>query len=526
MQWCCYHFQWISPNHQNQPAYGIYPAPPWHHSFIINLFYLEIEMTMQILFATSEVTPLIKTGGLADVSAALPAALQKMGVDVRILLPGYSQVLKAMPNLHVAAEISLHPHFPSAQLLIGLLPSNIKLLVIKCAELYERGGDVYQNEHGFDWPDNARRFGLLSRVAALLGCADSPLEWKPDIVHCNDWQTGLTPAYLHFSVGAAPCVMTVHNLAFQGIFSPHLVTELGLPAECFQPDGVEFYNNLSFMKAGLYYADHITTVSPSYANEIQTDAQGYGLQGLLAYRRDALTGILNGIDTTEWDPATDPHLAHTYDIADLRGKSANKQALQKHLGLHIDPDLPLFGLVSRFTPQKGVDLVLQIAPQLIDSPAQLVLLGSGEREIQRTALELSHQYSGRISVHIGFNESLSHMIEASADIFLMPSRFEPCGLNQMYSQRYGTPPIVHATGGLIDTVSDCNATSLEQGIASGFVFHNMDASSLLATAQRAAATYHDKKTWRALQHNCMVKNFDWAQSASAYYGIYTHLIRQ
>jgi starch synthase len=481
---------------------------------------------MRILFATSEVTPLIKTGGLADVSAALPAALQKMGVDVRILLPGYSQVLKVMPNLHVAAEISLQPHFPSAQLLMGSLPNDIKVLVIKCTELYERGGNAYQDEHGFDWPDNAQRFGLLSKIAALLSCTDSPLEWKPDIVHCNDWQTGLTPAYLHFADGAAPCVMTVHNLAFQGIFSSHLVTELGLPAECFRSDGVEFYNNLSFMKAGLYYADHITTVSPSYANEIQTDAQGYGLQGLLAYRRNALTGILNGIDTTEWNPATDQNLAHPYDINNPSGKSANKHALQKHLGLHIDPDLPLFGLVGRFTHQKGVDLVLQIAPQLIDLPAQLVLLGSGEQEMQRTALELSHQYSGRISAYIGFDESLSHMIEAGADIFLMPSRFEPCGLNQMYSQRYGTPPIVHATGGLIDTVSDCNTTSLEQGVSSGFVFHNMDASSLLATAQRAATTYHDKKTWRTLQHNCMIKNFDWAQSASAYYDIYTHLMQR
>lgn len=481
---------------------------------------------MRILFATSEVTPLIKTGGLADVSAALPAALQKMGVDVRILLPGYSQVLKNTSDLHIAAEISLHPHFPSAQLLIGSLPNHIKVLVIKCTELYERGGNAYQDEHGFDWPDNAHRFGLLSRVAALLSCANSPLEWKPDIVHCNDWQTGLTPAYLRFANGAAPCVMTIHNLAFQGIFSSHLVTELGLPAECFRSDGVEFYNNLSFMKAGLYYADHITTVSPSYANEIQTNAQGYGLQGLLAYRRNDLTGILNGIDTEEWNPATDPNLAHPYSITDPSGKSVNKQALQKHLGLHVDPDLPLFGLVGRFTHQKGVDLVLQIAPQLIDLPAQLVLLGSGDREIQRIALELSHQYSGRISAHIGFDESLSHMIEAGADIFLMPSRFEPCGLNQMYSQRYGTPPVVHATGGLIDTVSDCTATSLEQGIASGFIFYNMDTSSLLAATHRAATAYRDKKTWRTLQHNCMIKNFDWDQSASAYYNIYRHLMQR
>lgn len=481
---------------------------------------------MRVLFVTSEITPLIKTGGLADVSAALPAALHEMAVDIRILLPGYPQVLKALPQLEIAAEISLQPSFPVARLLTGSLSNGVPLLVIECAELYERGGGVYQDEHGFDWPDNALRFGLLSKIAALLGCTNSPLDWKPDIVHCNDWQTGLTPAYLHFSDGAVPCVMTVHNLAFQGVFPPQIVTELGLPIECFQPDGVEFYGNLSFMKAGLYYANHITTVSPSYANEIQTDALGFGLQGLLAYRRENLTGILNGIDITEWDPATDPNLAHPYNLTDISGKSANKQELQKRMGLHVDPDLPLFGLVSRFTPQKGVDLVLEIAPQLISLPAQLVLLGSGDMEMQRTALELTHHHSGQISAYVGFNEALSHLIEAGADIFLMPSRFEPCGLNQMYSQRYGTPPVVHATGGLIDTVLDCNATSLEQGIASGFVFHNMDTLSLLATAGRAAITYHDKKTWRALQHNCMIKDFSWGQSATAYHHIYTHLMRR
>ncbi|CAH1904575.1 Glycogen synthase [Candidatus Nitrotoga sp. HW29] len=481
---------------------------------------------MRVLFATSEIAPLIKTGGLADVSAALPAALHEMAVDIRILLPGYPQVLKALPQLRVAAEISLQPNFPVARLLTGSLSNGVPLLVIECAELYERGGGIYQDEHGLDWPDNALRFGLLSKITALLGCANSPLDWKPDIVHCNDWQTGLTPAYLHFSDGAVPCVMTVHNLAFQGVFPPQVAAELGLPDECFQPDGVEFYGNLSFMKAGLYYANHITTVSPSYANEIQTDALGFGLQGLLTYRHENLTGILNGIDLTEWDPATDPNLAHPYNLTDISGKSANKRELQKRMGLHVDPDLPLFGLVSRFTPQKGVDLVLEIAPQLISLPAQLVLLGSGDMEMQRTALELAHHYSGQISAYVGFDEALSHLIEAGADIFLMPSRFEPCGLNQMYSQRYGTPPVVHATGGLIDTVVDCNAASLKQDIASGFVFHNMDTLSLLATTGRAAIAYHDKKTWRALQHNCMIKDFSWGQSAIAYHHIYTHLMRR
>ena len=482
---------------------------------------------MRVLFATSEVAPLIKTGGLADVSAALPAALHEMGVDVRVLLPGYAQVLKALPSLQVIAGFAGLPGFPEANLLVGTLPPDgVPLFVIDCPELYLRGGGPYQDEHGVDWTDNALRFGLLSKIAAVLGSPDSPLEWKPDVVHCNDWQTALAPAYLHFARDTAPCVMTVHNLAFQGVFPPQMAVELGLPVECFQPEGVEFYGNLSFLKAGLYYADRITTVSPSYAEEIQTDALGFGLQGLLKSRRADLTGILNGIDTEEWNPATDPTIAKPYDAENLEGKSANKHELQKRMGLHLDSKVPLFGLVSRFTHQKGLDVVLEIAPQLTALPAQLVLLGSGDAGMQRTILELSHRHSGRIGAYVGFDEGLSHMIEAGADIFLMPSRFEPCGLNQMYSQRYGTPPVVHATGGLIDTVVDCNEISLAQGKASGFVFDSMDAPGLLAAARRAVAAYHDKEIWQALQCNGMAKDFGWSKSAAAYHDIYSRLMRR
>ena len=482
---------------------------------------------MQVLFATSEAAPLIKTGGLADVSAALPAALHNMDVDVRVLLPGYAQVLKALPSLKIIARFAGLPGFPEASLLAGTLPPDgVPLYVIDCPELYLRGGGPYQDEHGVDWTDNALRFGLLSKIAAVLSSADSPLEWKPDVAHCNDWQTALAPAYLHFAGNAAPCVMTVHNLAFQGVFPPHTTAELGLPAECFQPEGAEYYGNLSFLKAGLHYAKHITTVSPSYAEEIQTDALGFGLQGLLKSRRANLTGILNGIDTEEWNPATDLSLAKTYNTENIKNKSANKRELQKRMGLHLDPKVPLFGLVSRFTHQKGLDLALEIAPQLIALPAQLVLLGSGEAGMQRTTLELSHRHSGQISAYVGFDEGLSHLIEAGADIFLMPSRFEPCGLNQMYSQRYGTPPVVHATGGLIDTVVDCNDITLAQGEASGFVFHNADAPSLLAVARRAVAAYHDKKVWKKLQRNGMTKDFGWGKSAAAYLDIYVRLMRR
>ena len=488
---------------------------------------------MRVLFVTSEVAPIIKTGGLADVSAALPSALHAMGTDIRVLLPGYPQVLKAMPELALVADFSALPpagftDIPPSRLLFGTLPSGVPLYVFDCPEMYLRGGGAYLDEHGIAWADNAQRFGFFSRIAALLSSADSPLSWKPDVVHCNDWQSGLTPAYLQYAKDPAPCVMTVHNLAFQGIFPSSLMPELGLPWDCFKPDGVEFYGELSFLKAGLFYAEHITTVSPSYAKEIQTEALGFGLQGLLTHRQASLTGILNGIDTTEWNPAADPYLTHTYDadnfaMDNFSGKAANKRELQIRLGLHEDADIPLFGMVSRFAHQKGLDVVLAIAEKLIAMPAQLVLLGSGDAEMQRAVLSLAHHHSGKIAAYVGFDEGLSHLIEAGADIFLMPSRFEPCGLNQMYSQRYGTPPVVHATGGLIDTVVNCNAASLAKGVASGFVFDSMDAASLLRTARRAVEVYRDKKSWRALQQICMNKDFSWNTSAKAYLQIYEYL---
>jgi len=483
---------------------------------------------MRVLFATSEVSPIIKTGGLADVSAALPASLVGMGADIRILLPGYPQVMKSLKNLKPIHNFDVYPPsefstLPRSVLFFGKLPNGVPLYVLDCPEMYMRGGGAYQDEHGFDWVDNALRFGLFSKVAALLSSDDTPLDWKPHIVHCNDWQTGLTPAYLHYLPDPSPCVMTVHNLAFQGLFPSSILPELGLPWDCFKPDGVEYYGDLSFLKAGLFYAQHITTVSPSYAIEIQTDALGFGLQGLLQHRNNSLTGILNGIDTDEWNPADDSYLASAYDVTNLSGKAINKRELQKRLGLDEISTIPLFGMVSRFAHQKGLDVVMEIAEKLIALPAQLVLLGSGDTELQKAALSLAHHNSGKIAAYVGFDEGLSHLIEAGADIFLMPSRFEPCGLNQMYSQRYGTPPIVSTTGGLIDTVIDCNSDSLRNGEASGFVFSTMDATGLFAAAKRAVTTYKNKNTWKILQQICMKKNFGWGHSAKAYHDLYLKL---
>ncbi len=480
---------------------------------------------MRVLFVTSEVAPLVKTGGLADVSAALPAALQRAGIDVRVLLPGYAQVMKGLEFFRVEAVIQADAGFPEARLFSSVLPSGVPLLVLDCPALFARGGGLYQDENGHDWGDNAIRFGLLSKVAALLGCHASPLEWLPDIVHCNDWQSGLTPAYLRYLPGGVPSVMTVHNLAFQGVFPAQMHRELGLPPESFQPEGVEYYGNLSFLKAGLHYANHITTVSPTYAQEIQSEALGFGMQGVLRSRRDQLTGILNGIDEHEWDPAADPALAHSYDLHHLEGKAENKRALQQKLGLHVDSGIPLFGMVSRFTYQKGTDVVLEAAAQLLELPAQLVMLGSGDAALQARVQELGGNYPGKVAAVVGFDEGLSHMIEAGADVFLMPSRFEPCGLNQMYSQRYGTPPIVNATGGLVDSVVDYTSAALAQGTASGFVLREMSSYGLLECAQRAIACFQDKTIWATLQKNGMRRNFSWQGSAAIYRDIYAQLAK-
>lgn len=479
---------------------------------------------LKVLFATSEVAPLIKTGGLADVSGALPAALREIGVDVRVLVPGYDQVMAQLERYEVAATLVALPGFPPARVLSGTMENEVPVLVLDCPSLYQREGGPYQDANGLDWDDNAQRFGLLSKVASVLGSGASPLEWHPHLVHCNDWQTGLTPAYLHFLPGAVPCIFTIHNLAFQGIFPPETVSQLRLPPSSFNMDGVEFHGSLSFLKAGLFYADHITTVSPNYANEIQQEELGFGMQGLLTLRSDHLTGILNGIDTDVWDPATDPHLFRHYNDDDMAGKAANKEVLQNTMGLDIKPDIPLLGVISRFTEQKGLDLLLKIAARLTKLPMQLVILGSGDAQMQKTARGLSHRYPGKIGVHIGFSESLAHQIEAGADMFVMPSRFEPCGLNQLYSQRYGTPPIVHATGGLADSVVDFSQTALLDGTASGFSFSDMTTEDLNATIRRASDIYHDKDKWKALCKICMSKNFSWQSSAEVYRAVYLKLL--
>ncbi|UJP05028.1 MAG: glycogen synthase GlgA [Nitrosomonas sp.] len=483
---------------------------------------------LRVLFITSEVYPLCKTGGLGDVSAALPVALRALRTDARLLLPGYPQVLAGVKYQSKVADFSHLTQFPPSTLLSARLSlggsAAVPVFVIDCPGLFQRTGGPYMDEFGRDWPDNVLRFGLLSKIGAILSSDDSPLAWRPHVAHCNDWQSGLVPAYLHDYPGwKAAVLMTVHNLAYQGIFPPGSVAQLGLPQRSFNIDGVEYYGNLSFLKAGLYYADHITTVSPNYAQEIQTEPLGFGLQGLLAARCDRLTGIVNGIDTCEWDAVTDIHLVKNYSSRSLADKAINKAALQRQMGLAVDAELPLFGAVSRLNYQKGTDLLIQLAPQLLGIPAQLVVLGSGDAALEHQLSVLASNYPDAMAVRIGFDEALSHRVEAGVDCFLMPSRFEPCGLNQMYSQRYGTPPVVHATGGLKDTVIDCVPATLADGSASGFVCASLSSGGLMHTISRAVLAYRNKRTWLRIQQNGMMKDFSWRASAQAYREIYLEL---
>lgn len=472
---------------------------------------------MKILFVTSEVHPLIKTGGLADVSAALPAALHALGEDVRLLIPGYTQVLEKLEDLRTVASFGVYPGQPEVRLLSAKMPdTGVPVYVLDAPQYYCRVAGPYQYELGGDWPDNAMRFGMLSKVAALLGSEASPVDWQADIVHCNDWQSGLAPAYLQMTESThAKTVMTVHNMAFQGNFDRDWLEPLALPQSCFDMHGVEFNGYLSFLKAGLHYADRIVTVSPTYAREIQTTEMGYGMQGLLTARNGDVSGILNGIDEQEWDPATDKHLTATYDSTDLAPKAIVKLVLQKQLDLETNAKAPVLGVVSRLTYQKGLDMLLECLPKLLDGGAQLVVLGNGEVDLERRYQQLAQRYPGRVSVTVRFDEALSHRVMAGADIFLMPSRFEPCGLNQMYGMRYGTPPVVRRTGGLADSVTDAKAVD-----GTGFVFDETDSTILYRTIVRAIECYRDNKDFHRIQLNGMRRDVGWSSSAQRYLDLY------
>jgi starch synthase len=478
-----------------------------------------------VLFVTPELAPWSKSGGLGDVSASLPAALRAIGVDVRVLVPAYRPLAGACRGAApLTGTLQLGDAFPLARLRAAQ-PDAVPLILVECDSYYAREGGAYQDARGRDWADNHLRFGLLSRAAALLGAEDTPLDWRPDVIHCNDWPAGLAPAYLRFSGSArSAALMTIHNIAFQGLFPAATVGALGLPAQSFSIEGVEFHGKLSFLKSGIVYADRISTVSPTYAREILTEEQGCGLGGLLRQRAAEVTGILNGIDREAWNPAADPFIAQRYDRSHLDGKAANKAALQKRLGLEKDADIPVLGVVGRLTHQKGLDLLARIAARVVEQPAQIALLGTGESDLEAAFRELAQAFPGRIGCAIAYDEPLAHLIEAGADLFVMPSRFEPCGLNQMYSMRYGTPPVVRATGGLADTVIDYSEQTLADGTATGFTFMEPTAPALLATIERALKAWPDRAAWRRLQVNGMARDFGWGASARLYLKLFDALV--
>lgn len=481
---------------------------------------------MRLLFVTSEIFPLIKTGGLADVSGALPAALSKAGLDIQILLPAYRGMLAQCESARLLG--SLQPFYElRCDIYQTTLPgTSIVLLLIDCPALYDRDGGPYHHPRHGEWQDNPLRFGLLSKVAAMLSVPNMLQPWQPDLVHCNDWQSGLTPYYLRQLASPAKSVFSIHNLAFQGNFHEDWRHRLLLSEQDFQPAGYEFYGHLSFMKAGLYYADALSTVSPTYAKEIQTEQFGFGFQGLLQHRAHDLTGILNGIDTDVWDPATDPYLPTHYTSKTLARKQQVKQTLQTELHLQPRASSPLLGVVSRLTHQKGLDMLVEIAHELLDSGCQLAVLGSGEPALEQQYLALMQQYPGQVAVTIGYNEPLSHRIMAGTDIFVMPSRFEPCGLNQMYGLRYGTIPLVANTGGLADSVK--GGALLADGslpaTMTGFVMPENNPATLLVTLKQAIQIYANSGQWKQLQKQAMQQDVSWETSAKHYLDVYQSLL--
>lgn len=478
-----------------------------------------------LLFVSSEATPLIKTGGLADVCGSLPPALQALGWDIRLLLPAYPAAVEKLLAVKTIARLPLSHTGETVKILEGRIPdSRLMVWLVEHAPSFGRKGNPYVDDKGDDWADNAERFALFARVATSIARNQASLDWQADVVHCNDWQTGLVPALLSLEAQRPATVFTIHNLAYQGLFPAASFHALGLPPSLWSYQGLEFHGQLSFIKGGLAYADCLTTVSPGYAREIQTPEFGCGLEGLLQHRSDVLHGILNGIDDKEWNPNKDPRIVQPYGISTLGKKAVNKQALQKSFKLPQHSDALLLGSVSRLVTQKGTDLLLEIIPQLAKLPLQIAMLGSGDKKLETALQRAAGKYPRLLGLQIGYDETLAHRIEAGADAFLMPSRFEPCGLNQLYSLRYGTPPIVHAVGGLKDTVTDTNPATLENGSANGFCFHQPGAQALLDTIKRALQLYRHQAQWKKVMKTGMRQSFSWEQSAHRYDALYRSLL--
>jgi starch synthase len=479
----------------------------------------------KILFVTSEAFPLVKTGGLGDVGGSLPAALLKQSQDVRLLLPAYPEVLDRTRRRKILAVTSYYT-LPVEIIETRLPDSNVIVWLVDCPAAYDRPGGPYTDKSGLEWHDNSLRFAIFCQAAVDIALDRLELDWQPDVVHCNDWQTGLVPALLSLYTERPATVFTIHNLAYQGIFDQQTFLDLHLPAELWHMNGLEYHGQLSFIKGGLAYADKINTVSPTYAREILDPEFGYGLDGLLKHRADHLSGILNGIDEKHWNPGTDKHLAQKYNRKTLGKKALNKTALQRELSLPEDISTPMIGMVSRLIEQKGVGIILQSLPKLLTMPVQLVILGTGDPHYVIELSEWAQRHPERLTVTIGFDESLAHRIVAASDIYLMPSTFEPCGLSQLYSLRYGTLPVVSNVGGLADTVIDASDENMTGGTANGFVLKQISAAALLDTMQLALALYRKPEKWRKLQLTAMSGDFSWQRSAERYIALYRQALKE
>ena len=489
---------------------------------------------LNVLFLSSEVDPFAKTGGLADVSSALPQAIKELGHEIRIMMPRYRFISERKYKLHDIIRLKEIPVLVGKQTELGNVKSSfitnlkekVQVYFLDNANYFGRDG-IYQSPVGHkEYKDNDERFIFFCRgVLETL----KRLGWQPDIIHCNDWQTGLVPAYLKSLYSNDPflkpikTVFTIHNMAYQGAFAADSFAKSGLPKSFFNIDGVEAYGKFNFLKTGLHFSDSITTVSQKYAEEISgSDEYGAGLSGLLSKRKKDLHGILNGIDYHVWNPATDDLIYRKYDVKSLDAKPDNKRALAERFKLPFKETTPIIGAISRLVEQKGFDLVLEIIEELMKMEFQLVLLGDGEKSIERAFENLQKKYPEQIGVFLGFDPELSHLIEAGSDLFIMPSKYEPCGLNQMYSMRYGTIPVVRATGGLDDTVEDHSGN----GKGTGFKFEKFDSKELLKALQRALKVYQQPEEWKKLMRNGMAKDFSWEHSARQYVNLYKELLKQ
>jgi len=468
----------------------------------------------KILFVTSELTDLVKTGGLADVSAALPRALGARH-DVRVLIPGYSQVINSGHAIRTVGSLSGYAEIPGCRIGRMDMPDGLIIYVLICPELYEREGSPYGDADGNDWPDNPVRFARLGLAAAEIAAGTACIRWAPELVHAHDWPAGLVPAYMHWRGLNTPSVFTIHNLAYQGNIDMSQRRLLGIPAEACDPERMEFYGKLSLLKAGIAYANRVTTVSATYAEEITTPEFGCGMEGFLSMkaRQGLLSGLLNGIDES-WAPESDPYLVSGFSARNWAGKEANAAYIRESFGLE-HCHAPLFAVVSRLVHQKGVDLTLDVAHAIVEGGGQLAILGQGDHQIEHQVRQLAAQYPGRVAAHIGFNETDARRLFAGSDFLLMPSRYEPCGLSQMYAQRYASLPIARRTGGLAD--------SIEDGVT-GFLFDEPDVASYRQAVQRALAFHRHPQLLGAMRCRAMAAGFFWRHAIEPYDALYRQLL--